>query len=115
MPMKVISVTNDVEERKKLSFEQAEGAEPLPSQLQLREISPQLRALLWERVYHFLRSATEHSDYSWDYLDKPWWVSAIALPQALPLFVSALAALGFVALRQRSTAARLPGLADCPP
>jgi hypothetical protein len=32
--------------RKHLTFEQAEGAEPLPEQLKLRELSPQLRAQL---------------------------------------------------------------------
>ena len=34
-------------DRKKLTFEHAEGAEPLPSQMQLKEVSPQLRAVLW--------------------------------------------------------------------
>jgi hypothetical protein len=34
--------------RKHLTFEQAEGAEPLPAQLKLRELSPQLRARLWQ-------------------------------------------------------------------
>jgi hypothetical protein len=66
------TVTNDIEERKKLSFEQAEGAEPLPSQLQLREISPRLRALLWDRIHSSLKEAWEGSDYGTAYLDKPW-------------------------------------------
>jgi hypothetical protein len=42
-------VTNDdpYAERKKLTFEQAEGAEPLPTQLKLKELSPLLRSALW--------------------------------------------------------------------
>jgi hypothetical protein len=65
-------VTNDIEARKKIMFEQAEGVEPLPSQLQLREISAQLRALLWDRIHSRLKDAWEHSDYGTAYLDKPW-------------------------------------------
>jgi hypothetical protein len=38
-------------DRKNLSFEQAEGVEPLPRQLRLKEISQQLRALFWKVVY----------------------------------------------------------------
>jgi hypothetical protein len=65
-------VTDNIEDRKKLSFEQAEGAAPLPSQLQLREVSQQLRALLWSRVHFYLKEATEHSNYGPNYLDQPW-------------------------------------------
>jgi hypothetical protein len=61
-----------IEERKKLTFEQAEGAEPLPAQLQLRKVSPQLRALLWGCLHSFLSDATSHPDYAPDALDKPW-------------------------------------------
>lgn len=39
-------------DRNLLTFEQAEGAEPLPSQLQLKELSQKLRALLWQLVYN---------------------------------------------------------------
>lgn len=38
-------------DRSKLTFEQAEGASPLPSQLALREISQELRAVLWSQVH----------------------------------------------------------------
>ena len=44
------------EERKRLTLEQAEGAEPLPTQLRLREISPELRARLFEAVYRLTRA-----------------------------------------------------------
>jgi hypothetical protein len=40
-------MASEYEDRKRLTFEQAEGAEPLPSQLELQEISPELRARLW--------------------------------------------------------------------
>jgi hypothetical protein len=46
-------------DRKRLTFEQAEGAEPLPSQLELREISPELRARLWAIFHWILAGARE--------------------------------------------------------
>ena len=61
-----------IEQRKEASFEQAEGVAPLPSQLQRRERSPQLRPLLWQQIHRYLSDATEHSDYGPDYLDEPW-------------------------------------------
>ncbi len=42
-------------ERRRLTFEQAEGVEPLPAQLQPKELSKELRALLWQLVYESLR------------------------------------------------------------
>ena len=42
------------------------------SQLQLREVSPQLRALLWGCLHSFLSDATSHVDYAPDAFDKPW-------------------------------------------
>src|SRR5258707_9452796 len=45
-------MASEFEDRKRLTFEQAEGAEPLPAQLLQKEISSELRALLWEEVYH---------------------------------------------------------------
>ncbi|MDI3562542.1 AbiJ-NTD4 domain-containing protein [Bradyrhizobium sp. Arg816] len=65
-------MTTDIEERKRLSFEQAEGVAPLPSQLQLREISAKLRALLWERIHKFLSDVERHNDYASNSFDKPW-------------------------------------------
>ena len=44
-------MASEYEERKRLTFEQAEGAAPLPTQLRTKELSPQLRALLWEIFY----------------------------------------------------------------
>ena len=65
-------MAEDIEQRKKLSFEQAEGIEPLPSQLKLREVSPKLRAVLWNRIHSYLDDATEHSAYGTSYIQKPW-------------------------------------------
>jgi hypothetical protein len=44
-------VMSDTSEGGKLSFGQAQGLEPLPTQLQLGEISQQLRALVWRSLY----------------------------------------------------------------
>jgi hypothetical protein len=65
-------VANDIEEREKLSFEQAEGIEPLPSQLKLREVSPKLRAVLWSQIHRYLAKATQETEYGGGYLDGPW-------------------------------------------
>jgi hypothetical protein len=62
-------LTKNIEERKKLTFEQAEGIEPLPSQLQLREVSSELRAVLWNRIHSYLTDATENYGHG---LETPW-------------------------------------------
>jgi hypothetical protein len=49
-------------DRRRLTFEQAEGIEPLPAQLQLKEMSPQLRAILWQVVHSYLDQATSYPD-----------------------------------------------------
>jgi len=54
-------MANEYEERKRLTFEQAEGAEPLPSQLKFKEVSPELRARLW-RIFHQWLSMTTIND-----------------------------------------------------
>jgi hypothetical protein len=60
-------------ERRKLSFEQAEGAAPLPSQLKLKEISQELRATLWGVIYDHLSEATRTSQmFGEPYLGPPW-------------------------------------------
>jgi hypothetical protein len=45
-------------ERRKITFEQAEGA-ALPSQLKLKEISQELRAKVWDVIYTHLDEATQ--------------------------------------------------------
>lgn len=50
------------EERKGLTFAQAEGAEPLPSQLRRDHLTPRLRAKLWNSLYPFFDLNRIHSD-----------------------------------------------------
>src|SRR3954471_16993609 len=47
------------EERKRLTFEQAERIEPLPTQLALKEISTELRSRLWDIVYTRMGRSTQ--------------------------------------------------------
>jgi hypothetical protein len=54
-----LRMASGYEGRKRLTFEQAEGAEPLPSQLKLKELSPELRARLWAIFYQELSDARE--------------------------------------------------------
>jgi hypothetical protein len=56
-------MASEFEDRKRLTFEQAEGAEPLPSQLKLREVSPELRARLWAIFHQKLTSSSVREDY----------------------------------------------------
>jgi hypothetical protein len=49
--------------RRHLTFEQAEGVEPLPAQLKTKELSQELRALLWNTLYRSLKSSV--SSPSW--------------------------------------------------
>src|SRR4051794_21194627 len=60
------------EDRKRLTFEQAEGAAPLPTQLKPKEVSRELRALLWEVVYGSL----VYGGCGWDHENNivdPWY------------------------------------------
>src|SRR5215471_10274325 len=59
-------------ERKKLTFEQAEGAEPLPTQLKLKEVSPALRAALWAVVLRSIDDAIHGDDWTRYYVGEPW-------------------------------------------
>lgn len=71
-----------------LTFSQREGLTPLPSQLQLGEISPELRSLLWASVYASLQRASrrvEGSAYSvyagpWDKILEAWHVLVLHRP-----------------------------------
>jgi hypothetical protein len=65
-------VSDSIEHRKQLTFEQAEGAMPLPSQLQLREVSKQLRSLLWSAVHRYLADDTVRNNYGPDFLADTW-------------------------------------------
>jgi hypothetical protein len=65
-------MANNFEDRKQLTFEQAEGAEPLPSQLKLKELSQQLRAALWRVVYDSFRQAKAEPLYLVSVFTSPW-------------------------------------------
>ena len=55
-------MTDDqVSVRKNLTFEQAEGIHPIPAQLQLKEISQQLRSLLWKVVHDSIQRSCRYS------------------------------------------------------
>lgn len=78
----VIDMTQ-VDSRQGLTFAQAEGAEEMPRQLQLREISPELRAMLWAYVHEHLTKATAYpGSYGggpywqdpWKTILKLWWI-----------------------------------------
>ena len=56
--------------RKELTFEQAEGLSLLPSQLKRAEVSPELRAVLWNYIYGELKRTAERDAYL--YVGKPW-------------------------------------------
>lgn len=56
-------IDNPYRHRRGLTFEQAEGVEPLPAQLKLKELTPALRAQLFGVVHHSLLSTRE---YDWE-------------------------------------------------
>lgn len=60
-------------DRKQLTFEQAEGATPLPTQLRPGEISPPLRAKLWEPIFDHLLFTKQSGGYVGAvFLGSPW-------------------------------------------
>jgi hypothetical protein len=58
-----MAATDGFEERKRLTFEQAEGAEPLPAQLKLKELSPEFRAIAWAIVLESIDESREHDSF----------------------------------------------------
>jgi AbiJ N-terminal domain 4 len=59
-------------ERKKLTFEQAQGLAPLPRQLALGEISQEFRAILWSRLNKIFEEHSERTFHGVGYFRKPW-------------------------------------------
>lgn len=53
--------STEIEDRRGLTFGQAEGVEALPSQMALRTISPELSAALWAMVYLSLQKSQSAS------------------------------------------------------
>lgn len=60
------------EERKRITFEQAEGVEPLPTQLKLKELSPALRAALWGLTFESINRCSMRQEFGPDIVGKPW-------------------------------------------
>ncbi|MEN2787568.1 AbiJ-NTD4 domain-containing protein [Sphingomonas qilianensis] len=59
-------------DRTRVTFRQAEGADPLPAQLALGVISPALEARLWALMYRHLKKAAVYIDYSDTTLGGSW-------------------------------------------
>jgi hypothetical protein len=60
-------------ERKRLTFEQVEGAEPLPQQLRLKELSPGFRAAIWNIVHSRITDAVIRDSWGGPrHVGKPW-------------------------------------------
>ena len=70
-------------ERKKLTFEEAQGSAPLPRQLALGEISQEFRAALWNRLNQIIEKHTEYTFESYAYFRKR--PSCLPLPPARPI------------------------------
>ena len=60
-----------LEQRKKLSFEQAEGIAPMPSQLARGDISQEFRAVLWDEL-HARLDYCKHTYGGTSFLEGPW-------------------------------------------
>jgi hypothetical protein len=59
-------------DRRRLTFEQAEGIEPLPTQLQPKEMPVELRAILWHVVHESLDNDIHSSDFGYRVLRETW-------------------------------------------
>jgi hypothetical protein len=64
---------DEIARRRKLTFAQAEGVEPLPSQLKRTEVSQQLRAVLWSYVHSELERTLVRDMYA--YVGGSWKVA----------------------------------------
>jgi hypothetical protein len=62
---------DEIKRRKNLTFEQAEGLAPLPTQLARTEVSQELRAVLWKYLHEQIDESAESGAYAY-YLGKPW-------------------------------------------
>jgi hypothetical protein len=66
-----MTIDEELSRRKKLTFEQAEGLEPLPRQLARTEITRELRAVLWDFIHHELYQSALANRHSWQFTE-PW-------------------------------------------
>ena len=74
-------MVNNQPSRAYITFAQAEGAIPLPRQLDLKEVSEELRAQLWQLVYNLIEGTkTRGGSYEsllgtqWSRILYRWWV-----------------------------------------
>lgn len=60
-------------DRRRLTFEQAEGVDPLPAQLKTKQLSQKLRSRLWKVVYEEIRQHCVYNELQRIYyLAEPW-------------------------------------------
>jgi hypothetical protein len=64
-------------DRKKLTFEQAEGAAPLPTQLLPKELTKELRARLWQVLYLELSENIERDDHRYPSYFQGRWLTIL--------------------------------------
>lgn len=62
---------DEIQRRKDLTFEQAEGLAPLPTQLARTEVSQELRAVLWKYIHKQIDETADSGSFGY-YLGKPW-------------------------------------------
>ena len=62
---------DEIQRRKDLTFEQAEGLAPLPTQLARTEVSQELRAVLWKYIHEQIDKTAGSGGFGY-YLGKPW-------------------------------------------
>ena len=67
-----MSTPEDLNRRAQLTFSQAEGLTPLPSQMRPKEVSKLLRALLWDRVLDSLQRSSSNDQWLGQRLEDPW-------------------------------------------
>lgn len=68
----------DFEHRRGKSFSQAEGLAKMPPQLKLRELSPYVRALLWDVIYQsMIKSRGLQRGYSSRYIISGMWATIL--------------------------------------
>lgn len=59
-------------DRSEITFAQAEGAVPLPRQLELREVSSELRSAAWALIFGTIQSDVNVDVYGTAYLSETW-------------------------------------------
>lgn len=62
---------DEIARRRELTFAQAEGVEPLPTQLKRTEVTRQLRAVLWRFIHDQIRGSTQTGTFD-TYVVDPW-------------------------------------------